>query len=51
MKAVALTTTLPATDFEAFDNLIAIAPDFTSFALPDLMQSHSLAQQKAPHDA
>ena len=40
MKAVALTTTLPATDFEAFDNLIAIAPDFTSFALPDLMQSH-----------
>jgi beta-phosphoglucomutase len=48
MKAVALTTTLPAEDFAAFNNLIAIAPDFTALALPDLMQAH----QKAPrHDA
>jgi beta-phosphoglucomutase len=48
MKAVALTTTLAAEDFATFDNLIAIAPDFTSLSLPDLMQAH----QKAPrHDA
>ena len=30
MKAVALTTTLPAEAFAAFDNLIAVAPDFTT---------------------
>lgn len=51
MKAVALTTTLPADAFAAFDNLIAIAPDFTTLALSDLMQSHRKAHQKAPHDA
>ncbi|CAN5899910.1 beta-phosphoglucomutase family hydrolase [soil metagenome] len=34
MKAVALTTTLPAGDFVAFDNIIAIAPDFDSAQMP-----------------
>ena len=47
MKAVALTTTLPAEAFAAFDNIIAIAPDFTSLALHAL----KLAHQKAHHDA
>ncbi len=47
MKAVALTTTLPADAFAEYDNLIAIAPDFTSLALPAL----KLAHQKAHHDA
>ena len=47
MKAVALTTTLPAEAFAAFDNLIAIAPDFTSLTLAELSRAH----QKAPHDA
>ena len=37
MKAVALTTTLPAEAFAAFDNLIAIAPDFTTLDLPALL--------------
>jgi beta-phosphoglucomutase len=34
MKAVALTTTLPASAFAEFDNLLAIAADFTTLALP-----------------
>jgi beta-phosphoglucomutase len=34
MQAVALTTTLPASAFAEFDNLLAIAADFTSLALP-----------------
>ncbi|MDP3823847.1 MAG: HAD family phosphatase [Burkholderiales bacterium] len=34
MKAVALTTTLPASAFAPFDNLLAIAADFTTLALP-----------------
>ena len=34
MQAVALTTTLPATAFAEFDNLLAIAADFTTLALP-----------------
>jgi beta-phosphoglucomutase-like phosphatase (HAD superfamily) len=34
MKAVALTTTLPASAFAQFDNLLAIAADFTTLALP-----------------
>ncbi|MEO8807794.1 MAG: HAD family phosphatase [Burkholderiaceae bacterium] len=34
MQAVALTTTLPASAFTQFDNLLAIADDFTSLALP-----------------
>lgn len=33
MKAVALTTTLPAEAFAAFDNVIAIAADFTTLDL------------------
>ena len=34
MTAVALTTTLPASAFAEFDNLLAIAADFTTLALP-----------------
>ena len=51
MKAVALTTTLPADAFAGFDNLIAIAPDFTSLDLPKLIRAIESAHQKAPHDA
>jgi beta-phosphoglucomutase len=51
MKAVALTTTLPAEAFAEFDNLIAIAPDFTTLALAALTTAYQRAQQKAPHDA
>ncbi len=47
MKAVALTTTLPAGAFAGFDNLIAIAPDFTTLALADLTTAHKRAHQKA----
>ncbi len=47
MKAAALTTTLPAESFAGFDNLIAIAPDFTTLHLPGLSAAH----QKAPHHA
>jgi HAD superfamily hydrolase (TIGR01509 family) len=49
MKAVALTTTLPAEDFLAYDNLIAVAADFRSLSLSELMLAESaLAHQKAP---
>ena len=49
MKAVALTTTLAARHFAEFDNLIAIAPDFTTLALADLTTAFTKsAQQKAP---
>jgi HAD superfamily hydrolase (TIGR01509 family) len=41
MKAVALTTTLPADAFGEFDNLIAIAPDFTTLDLSDLMRQRA----------
>jgi HAD superfamily hydrolase (TIGR01509 family) len=34
MKAVALTTTLPASAFAEFDNLLDMAADFTTLALP-----------------
>jgi beta-phosphoglucomutase len=51
MKAVALTTTLPAEAFAEFDNLIAVAPDFTTLALAALTTAHVSAQKKAPHDA
>ncbi|MEO8060267.1 MAG: HAD family phosphatase [Burkholderiales bacterium] len=34
MQAVALTTTLPASAFAEFDNLLAIAADFTGLVLP-----------------
>jgi len=43
MKAVALTTTLPADAFAGFDNLIAIAADFTTLALDALMRAHQKA--------
>jgi HAD superfamily hydrolase (TIGR01509 family) len=46
MKAVALTTTLPAEAFAEYDNLIAIAPDFTSLALSALVLAHQKAQGK-----
>ena len=44
MKAVALTTTLPAEAFAGFDNVIAIAPDFTSLALIDLIDAYRKAK-------
>ena len=47
MKAVALTTTLAAEAFAEFDNLIAIAPDFTRLALHELQRAHQEAQQDA----
>jgi beta-phosphoglucomutase len=47
MKAVALTTTLPAEAFAGYTNLIAIAPDFLRLALPELRRAHQEAQQDA----
>jgi len=47
MKAVALTTTLPAASFAAFDNIIAIAPDFKRLALHELQRAHQEAHQNA----
>jgi beta-phosphoglucomutase len=47
MKAVALTTTLPAEAFAEYRNLIAIAPDFLRLALPELQRAHQEAQQDA----
>jgi beta-phosphoglucomutase len=44
MRAVALTTTLPADAFGGFPNLIACVADFTGLAADDLTQ-------KAPHHA
>ena len=40
MRAVALTTTLPASAFASFDTLRAIAPDFGPLDLADLMKAH-----------
>jgi beta-phosphoglucomutase len=51
MKAVALTTTLPAEAFAEYDNLIAVAPDFTTLALAALTAAHQSAPKKAQHDA
>ena len=39
MRAVVLTTTMPAGQFADFDNVIAIAPDFTAFTLPALLEA------------
>jgi beta-phosphoglucomutase len=44
MRAVALTTTLPASAFDGHPNVIARAPDFTRLDLPSLLA-------KAPHHA
>ena len=41
MPAVALTTTLPAADFAGFDNLLAVASDFTALSLADILVSPS----------
>jgi HAD superfamily hydrolase (TIGR01509 family) len=46
MQAVALTTTLAAEHFDAFDNLIAIAPDFTTLALADLTRAYRQGTHK-----
>ena len=43
MKAVALTTTLPADAFAEYDNLIAVAADFTTLALDALKLAHQKA--------
>lgn len=45
MKAVALTTTLPAQAFAEYDNLIAVAADFTTLALDALKLAHQKAFQ------
>jgi HAD superfamily hydrolase (TIGR01509 family) len=47
MRCVALTTTLPASAFLEFDNVIASAADFTSLSLAELIA----APLRAPHDA
>ncbi len=51
MRAVALTTTLGADHFAMFENIIAIAPDFTTLTLDGLATARKSAQPKAPHDA
>ena len=43
MKAVALTTTLTADAFAEYDNLIAVAADFTTLALDALKLAHQKA--------
>ena len=43
MQAVALTTTLPAAAFAAFDNLLAVVPDFTALALHELLARLAVA--------
>jgi beta-phosphoglucomutase len=50
MRAVALTTTLAASEFTAFDNLIAIAADFTAPSLAALIRSRQ-QEQEATQDA
>lgn len=45
MMAVALTTTLSAEAFPAFDNLIAITPDFTSLDFDTLKRAHRQAHE------
>ena len=47
MKAVVLTTTLPAESFAVFDNVISIAPDFKRLALQDLQRAHLEAHDDA----
>jgi beta-phosphoglucomutase len=44
MHAVALTTTLPANAFSAFDNLLTIATDFTALDLPNSVRQRQQAQ-------
>ena len=51
MQAVALTTTLPADQFAGFDNIIAVAPDFTTLTLAGLTKAGASAPPKAAHDA
>lgn len=51
MRAVALTTTLPADHFKKFENIIAIAPDFTTLSLADLKKAGASTPPKANHDA
>jgi beta-phosphoglucomutase len=51
MQAVALTTTLGADAFAAYDNVIAIAPDFTTLALAALTAEHRARSPEGPPDA
>jgi len=39
MRAVALTTSLQAADFQSFDNVLAAIPDFTAFDLSSALHS------------
>jgi beta-phosphoglucomutase len=43
MRAVVLTTTLPAAAFAAFDNVIAIVPDFSALDVDALFASGASA--------
>ena len=45
MQAVALTTSLPASAFAAFDNLLAVVPDFTALALHELLTRLAMARR------
>lgn len=47
MKAVALTTTMPAAGFESFDNLLAIAADFNGLSLAELSAAPGCAHPGA----
>jgi beta-phosphoglucomutase len=42
MRAVALTTSLPASAFAPFPNLIATAPDFTTLRVASLTQHNQV---------
>lgn len=44
MRAVVLTTSLPALSFAAFDNIIATAPDFSSLHVAALMQDNQVTR-------
>ncbi|HJV60557.1 MAG TPA: HAD family phosphatase [Albitalea sp.] len=48
MPAVALTTTLPDSEFMAFDNIVAIVPDLTAIDLAALERA-ALKKKETPH--
>ncbi|QJE02591.1 HAD family phosphatase [Massilia forsythiae] len=48
MRAVVLTTTLPASDFAQFDNVIRIVRDFSQLTLADLFDDEAAPGEPAP---
>jgi len=48
MRAVALTTSLPARDFEVFDNLLAIVPDLSAID-PAALDIHAPYKKETSH--